>query len=232
MCGETSGVEVEVLSSGSKGVVARVRLGRRGDVVVKVRRGGAAVDESWVARVVTPDILIRTVTAGDSTVLVYRGCERSLRQVVREEAPLPPRRAIYIALSVARQLLRLHGLGLVHGDLKPENIAVCGGSPAIVDLDSVTRCYEPPRLRTLEYAAPEQFTAPANLYATDVYQLALLLHELATGVQRNPLFGEELVSTGVECLDRVISAATAAEPRERPSMAELISMLEECLGLS
>ncbi|SPM31848.1 serine/threonine protein kinase, partial [Mycobacterium terramassiliense] len=132
-----------------------------------------------------------------------------------EEGPLPPARAVAIISQVAAALDAAHAEGLIHRDVKPQNILV---TPAdfvyLVDF-GIAQTKADPRLTTvgtqigtLNYMAPERFNARATTPAVDVYSLACVLYESLTG--EAPFAGDSLEH---------LVAAHLALPPPRPSAA-------------
>ncbi|MBX3463514.1 MAG: serine/threonine protein kinase [Planctomycetes bacterium] len=97
-----------------------------------------------------------------------------------------------VAAMVVAELLRtleaVHGVGVVHRDLKPGNVRLTGGgAPVVLDFGIGLHADRAPGTRTSElfgtaqYAAPEQWAGAAGVGAhTDVYQAGLVLYELLT----------------------------------------------------
>jgi serine/threonine-protein kinase len=129
---------------------------------------------------------------------------RSLAQVILEEAPLAVGRALALLEQVCRALAAAHARGIVHRDVKPENVLVerlpGGGERAkVIDFgisfvpgaDRLTRDGE--IIGTPEYMAPEQATGTAVDALTDVYAAGVLAFELLTGTL--PLMGSSAIAT-------------------------------------
>ncbi|MHC4957693.1 MAG: protein kinase domain-containing protein [Planctomycetota bacterium] len=114
----------------------------------------------------------------------------TLRGVLDDVGTLPDDRARRIAAEIADALAAIHAGGLVHGDVKPENVILEeGGAARLLDFGAVRPCH--PRgdladdtfVGSLLYAAPEQLTPGPDPIdgRADLYGLGLVLHELVTG---------------------------------------------------
>src|SRR5919109_630806 len=113
----------------------------------------------------------------------------TLKRLVEDEGPLPVREAVAITLEVARALAFAHARGVVHRDVKPQNVLLDGdGRPKVtdfgiareIDLDvGVTQTGTV--LGTSDYMAPEQARGERPSASTDVYALGAVLYELLAG---------------------------------------------------
>jgi serine/threonine-protein kinase len=127
--------------------------------------------------------------------------------------PLEPSRAVNIVGQVSAALDAAHAAGLIHRDIKPQNIIVTPTDFAyLVDFgiaetrDDTRLTSEGMKIGTLNYMAPERFTEPVATHAVDVYALACVLYEALTG--QTPYSGENLQS---------LLAAHVTLPPPRPS---------------
>src|SRR5262245_44242528 len=113
------------------------------------------------------------------------------------DGPLEPSRAVNIVGQVGAALDAAHAAGLIHRDIKPQNIIVTPTDFAyLVDL-AIAEATGDHRLTaggmkigTLNYMAPERFTEPTATSAVDVYSLACVLYETLTG--EAPYSGDNL----------------------------------------
>jgi serine/threonine kinase PknH len=131
------------------------------------------------------------------------------------QGPLEPARAVAIVGQVGDALDAAHAEGLIHRDVKPQNIIV---TPAdfvyLVDFGIAEAKGDPrlttagTRIGTLNYMAPERFNDSASTPAVDVYSLACVLYESLTGDA--PFAGGNLEH---------LVAAHIASPPPRPSVA-------------
>ena len=127
----------------------------------------------------------------------------TLSQVIRNEAPLPPERALMIALQVADALSASHRAGIVHRDLKPDNIILMqrgrdqdfvklldfGIAKLTTDGRTGNRTRTGLVLGTPAYMSPEQCEGSAKVdHRTDIYALGICLYEMLVG--RVPFIGE------------------------------------------
>jgi serine/threonine-protein kinase len=114
---------------------------------------------------------------------------RTLGEIVQKDGPLAPRRAFEIALDIARALEHAHAHGIVHRDVKPDNILVDGSGRAfLTDFGLARDLGEDARLTatgqvvgTPAFASPEQLAGQAVDARSDVYSLGATLFEAITG---------------------------------------------------
>jgi predicted Ser/Thr protein kinase len=177
----------------------------------------------------------------------------NLKQLVEREGPLPVRQIIELALQVAHALASAHARGVVHRDVKPQNVLLSEeGVPKVTDfgiartsdVESVTLTGTV--MGTSEYISPEQARGEPVDFRSDIYSLGVILFELCTGDVPYP--GENPVSVAMRHLhepvpsvrsqrrdvpsrlEAAIRRAMAKDPEERfGSMDELIAELEACL---
>ncbi|HZO09057.1 MAG TPA: protein kinase, partial [Myxococcota bacterium] len=124
---------------------------------------------------------------------------RTLREVLEESGALPEPLVRSIARQIASGLAALHGAGMIHGDLKPENVRLdAEGNAVILDLGfarSATPAPLPhhaPRPGSLPYLSPEQARGGTGTEKSDVFALGILAFELATGMHPfSPMAGRK-----------------------------------------
>jgi len=113
-----------------------------------------------------------------------------LREYLRQRAPLPPEEAVRITAQLADALQYCHEHGVVHRDMKPENILIqSDGTVKLVDF-GIALLQGARRLTfrrlttgfgTPDYMAPEQVQGDRGDARTDVYALGVMLYEMLTG---------------------------------------------------
>jgi serine/threonine-protein kinase len=176
----------------------------------------------------------------------------NLKELIDEEGPLPVGQAIELALQVARGLSFAHEQGLVHRDVKPQNVLIDADGRAKVTDFGIARSLDVDGMTitgtimgTSNYIAPEQARGQPVDAQTDVYSLGCVLYELLAG--RPPYEGDNFVTVAMQHvndpvpsirdvrpdvpprLDIAIERAMAKEHDQRyGSMADFAAELEAC----
>src|SRR2546428_8785286 len=120
----------------------------------------------------------------------------NLRSLLAEYGRLEPAQAVEICLPVLAALDHAHGHGIVHRDVKPENILIArSGSVKVADFglarayaDSYVSQAEGTVTGTVQYLAPEQIQGEPADPRTDLYAVGVVMFECLTG--RAPFGGE------------------------------------------
>ncbi len=173
-------------------------------VAVKVMRPGLADDPEFVerfarearaaARLSSPEVVAvhdQGTDAGTGTayLVMERVSGGTLRDVLREQGALPPARALDLLEPVLVALAAAHAAGLVHRDVKPENVLLSADGRVKVADFGLARAIETSSVTattgvligTVAYLAPEQVEHGRTDTRTDVYAAGILLFELLTG---------------------------------------------------
>jgi len=230
------------------------RLDRR--VAVKVMHPGLAEDPDFVARfnrearasarLSHPDI-VAVYDQGEDDGQAFLVMEyvpgATLRAVLRDRGRLATGEALAVMDHVLAALAAAHDAGLVHRDVKPENVLVTADGRVKVADFGLARAISGNHLTVADgallgspaYLAPEQVRDGTADARTDVYAAGIMLFELLTG--RTPYAGEHAVAVANQRLsedvpapsslasgippeiDALVLAATARDPDRRPADA-------------
>lgn len=238
---------------GSVYVALDQRLDR--EVALKIMRADLARDEAFVerfrrearsaARLNHPNVVAVTDQGQDKNHVflameLVRG--RTLRDVIRDDAPLPLRQSLDIVDGILQALSAAHRAGLVHRDIKPENVIIGDSGVKVADF-GLARAVTTETLTTdndvllgtAAYLSPEQVEFGRADERSDVYSTGLLLFELLTGEKAFPgdvpihvayqhvhgsmPIASDAVPTVPPQIDELIARATSRNPEDRPENA-------------
>jgi len=150
----------------------------------------------------------------------------TLKDLIRREAPLDPRRAIGIAMQVLAALRVAHQAGVIHRDIKPQNILVqpdgrvkvadfgiarAGGSD-MTEAGSI--------VGTAQYLAPEQAQGLELGPPADLYAVGVVLYEMLTG--RVPFEGDSAVTIAMKHVQEPPQQLTERNPLVPPSLEAVV----------
>ena len=179
---------------------------------------------------------------GGYLVLVMPRAKKSLRNHLGQMgSPITADDAVPILIQIARALVTIEGRGIVHRDIKPDNVLLLENTWCIADF-GIARYAEAttaPDTRkyamTKAYAAPEQWRAERATSATDIYSFGVLAYELLAG--RCPFLGpdyrrqhlEDLVDriAGVPpWLNSLVTECMYKSPDARPVPSRVLTRLQ------
>jgi eukaryotic-like serine/threonine-protein kinase len=165
---------------------------------------------------------------------------RTLRDLLRERGPLSPAQAVSVMEPVLAALAAAHRAGLVHRDVKPENILLSDDGVVKVADFGLARAVEADAsstrtglmMGTVAYCPPEQISRGAADARSDVYSAGVVFFELLTGTA--PYVGDSAMAVAYQHvnsevpapssrlagiprqLDELVQRATSREPSGRP----------------
>jgi len=235
----------ELLSHLARGGMADVfeardaLLGRR--VAVKMLHSQYATDEAFVRRFRREAQAAANLShpnivgifdwgqeAGTYFIVMELVDGRSVRDVLKAEGPLLPRRAVEIASEVAAALSVAHRAGVVHRDIKPGNIMLTRDGTVKVTDFGIARAWDDSSeltktgavIGTATYFSPEQAQGVPADERSDLYSLGVVLYEMLSG--HPPFSGESPVSVAYQHVSTAVSAPSAINPDVSPDLDRIV----------
>lgn len=248
----------EQIGEGAFATTYRARdtlLGRT--VALKVLRASLASDSAYLTRfareaqaaaAVDHPHVVQVYDYGEERGAYYLALQfipgTTLKEVIHQKAPLHPAEAVDLTRQILRGLGAIHAAGIVHRDVKPQNVLI--DREGLARLTDFGIAYDSSKassltthgttLGTPAYMAPEQASGGAITPATDLYAVGIVLFELLTGrlpfqadtplavmlaqLQRSPPSPSDWMPSVSAALNGVVLHALAKDPAHRFSSAQ------------
>ena len=258
---------LELLGTGGMGVVLRAQdPGLERDVALKVMNPGMAsvqsarerfLREARATAAIEHDNIVPIYQVGEDNGVPFIAMRLlqgySLQREASERQPMDARDVAEIGRQIATGLAAAHDRGLIHRDIKPDNIWIEADSGRVRILDfGLARTHQADAgltqtgvvLGTPKYMAPEQSEGDPVDHRSDLFSLGAVLYQLAAG--KPPFGGQNLVATllavsQVDCqpidaacpqlddeLTNLITRLLSKSPADRPqTTAEVADALSE-----
>jgi len=233
--------------------VLHPHYGDDAEYVERFRREARSVAQLSHPHIVT--VIDRGEDDGQQFIVFEYVDGENLKQFLERTGPLPTRRALELALEIADALAFAHEHGLVHRDVKPQNVLLTPDGNAKVTDFGIARSLDVEHgvtqtgtvLGTSNYLSPEQASGKPTTQATDVYSLGVVLYELLTN--EVPFPGENFVAVAMKHLNEqppdvlerrpdvplrlaaAVDRALEKDPARRfPTMDQFAWELRQCLA--
>ncbi|HEX6339181.1 MAG TPA: Stk1 family PASTA domain-containing Ser/Thr kinase [Jiangellaceae bacterium] len=212
-------------------------------VALKVMHAELAADNEFVlrfigearsaARLSHPNV-VGVFDQGEDDGTVFLAMEyvegRTLRQILRDRGPLPPAAALEMLQPVVAALGAAHDAGIVHRDVKPENVLVgANGRIKVADFGLARAVSEDTStatrgllLGTVNYISPEQALGEPATPRSDVYSAGVMLYEMLTGSP--PHTGPTDFVVVRSHIDNDVPAPSASDPNIPTIVDELVAL--------
>ena len=232
---------LERIGTGGMAVVYKGKDDRLNRLVaVKILKSDLAQDEDFrrrfnaesqaVAQLSHPNIVsVYDVSkGGDTEYIVMELIDGiTLKQYMEKRGQLNWRESLHFITQIMRGLSHAHSRGIVHRDIKPQNIMVLrDGSVKVADfgiacLENSTQTLTQEALGSVHYISPEQARGDRTDARSDIYSAGVVLYEMLTG--RLPFEGDSPVSVAIQHLSSIPLAPREINP-DIPEQMELICM--------
>ena len=231
---------LEVIGSGGMAVVYKAKCHRLNRLVaVKVLKSDLAGDADFrrrfrdesqaVAMLSHPNIVsVYDVSRGETEYIVMELIDGiTLKQYMEKRGQLNWREALHFITQITKALAHAHSRGIIHRDIKPQNIMVLrDGSVKVADfgiacLANSANTLTQEALGSVHYMSPEQAKGDRIDARSDISSSGVVLYEMLTG--RLPFEGDNAVSVAIQHLSSVPLSPREINP-DVPEALELICM--------
>lgn len=232
---------VEFIGKGGMALVYRAIDQRTGhNVAVKILRPEYAQDEEFLERFdreaqtaskMSHHNIVNLLDIGQEGDLRYLVMEyvngRTLKEVIQQKGALPPTVAAQISIRILSALQHAHDNGIIHRDIKSQNILVnanghikvsdfgiarVAGSHTISKTDNV--------MGSVHYFSPEQAKGEEVAFGSDLYSVGIVLYEMLTG--QLPFDGETPVAVAMQHIGASHRSVMELNPSVQPAFAHVV----------
>ena len=232
---------LERIGTGGMAVVYKAKCHRLNRLVaIKILKSDLAQDEDFrrrfnaesqaVAQLSHPNIVsVYDVSrGGDVEYIVMELIDGiTLKQYMEKRGQLNWRESLHFITQIMRGLSHAHSRGIIHRDIKPQNVMVLrDGSVKVADfgiacLENAAQTLTQEALGSVHYISPEQARGDRIDARSDIFSAGVVLYEMLTG--RLPFEGDSAVSVAIQHLSSVPLAPREINP-DIPEQLELICL--------
>jgi serine/threonine protein kinase/tetratricopeptide (TPR) repeat protein len=187
--------------------------------------------ELILARQVTHKNVIRIFDLGQSDGIKFITMDfvdgQDLRSLLQERGKLEPEQAARIMLQICRALEAAHSEGVIHRDLKPQNIMLdTSGRVYVMDFGIARSAYLPGMTQTgaligtPEYMSPEQARGGKLTQQSDIFSLGVIFYELLTG--KSPYHSDTPLATLWKRMQEKATPPVVADPTLPQALSDIV----------
>jgi eukaryotic-like serine/threonine-protein kinase len=196
------------------------------DYVERFRREARAIARLNHPNIVT--VIDRGEFGGRQFIVFEHVPGHNLKDVVRRHGPLPVPEALALTQQIARGLAFAHDHGVVHRDVKPQNVLLDENGTVKVTDFGIARSIDPrdeltqtgTMLGTSDYIAPEQASGRRVDARSDQYSLGVLLYELLTG--EPPYSGDTFMAVAMKHVRDPVPSVRKRRPDVSSRVEEIL----------
>lgn len=167
---------------------------------------------------------------GDISYIVLEYVEGStLKELIKSEGQMSPKVAVNIACQVLDALSHAHQKGIIHRDVKPQNVIITPRGKAKLtdfgiarDVAATTRTFAGSNtvMGSVHYLSPEQARGENVTAASDIYSCAIMLYEMLTG--QVPFGGDNSVAIALKHLQEDVVPPSELNPKVSSALSDVI----------
>lgn len=210
-------------------------------VALKVLKAEHRADAEFVRRfereakavlTLSHENIVRSYNVGEDGEWSYIVLEyvegETLKDLIRDGGSLPPRQAVNILCQILDALSHAHEMGIIHRDVKPQNVIITSRGKAMLtdfgiarDASSTTRTFAGTSvIGSVHYISPEQARGDNVTAGSDIYSCAIMLYEMVTG--EVPFEGDNSVSIALKHLQEEITPPIEVNPKISNALNDVI----------
>lgn len=236
---------MEEIGRGGMSIVYRakdIKLGR--DITLKILREEFITDEDFLERFQTEAKAVAALSHpnivnvydvgvdGDVNFIVMEYVDGlTLKQLIRRSAPFVDESILGVTIQIADALSHAHKHGIVHRDIKPQNILITkNGDVKVTDFgiarmisDQTIVANNSKTMGSVQYLSPEQAKGEHVDERSDLYSLGIVMFEMATGTL--PFSGDTPVSVAYKQIKEDLPSIASLNPHIHPILIKIIEKL-------
>ena len=167
---------------------------------------------------------------GDISYIVLEYVEGStIKEMIKSDGPMAPKVAVNLTCQVLDALAHAHQKGIIHRDIKPQNVIVTPRGRAKLtdfgiarDVAATTRTFAGSNtvMGSVHYISPEQARGEDVTEASDIYSCAIMLYEMLTG--QVPFGGDNSVAIALKHLQEDITPPAEINPKIPSALSDVV----------
>jgi len=188
--------------------------------------------EAQAVLMLSHDNIVRSYDVGedgDCSYIVLEYVEgKTLKDIIREEGALQPRTAVSYACQILDALSHAHERGIIHRDVKPQNVIITPRGKAKLtdfgiarDAAATTRTFAGTNvIGSVHYISPEQARGDNATAGSDIYSCGIMMFEMLTGSV--PFSGDNSVAVALKHLQEEIQPPMQVNPKIPRALSDVV----------